>query len=98
MPKNMRQMIHKLQNLYKAQIGFIILTIYDIGIITIPVCGIAAVEFFIAVVMTSSLMFSKLINFYVQQLNIELSVEKPQRLAIKCRLKNILLMHKEMNE
>lgn len=79
-------------------IGFTILTILHISLITIPVGGIAAVEFFIAVIMTSSLMFSKLIAFDAQQLNIELGTKKPKKLAIKSRLRNILLMHKEMGE
>lgn len=78
--------------------GYTILTIYHIILIILPSTGLAGVEFFLATFMISSLIFAKLITLDAQQLNIDLSAEKPKNTVIKCRLRNILLMHKEMGE
>lgn len=81
-----------------TNIGYTILTIYHIIFVIMPMAGLAGVEFFIAVFMISSLLFAKLITLDAQQINIELSAEKSEKMKIKYRLRNILLMHKEMSE
>lgn len=77
--------------------GFIILTIYHIFMILLASFGVVATDFFLALIIISSLIFAKIISLELQQIHIDLE-EKDSRLKVKSRFRNILRMHKEMCE
>lgn len=77
--------------------GFVILTTYHIFLISVASVGVAATDFFLALIIVSSLIFAKLLSLEMQQIHADLE-EKDTMLAIKCRFRNILRMHKEMSE
>lgn len=78
-------------------IGYIIITIYHLTMITLASVGIAATDFFLAIVIISSLIFAKLIWLEMQQIHTDLD-EKSSELSLKVHFRNILRMHKEMCE
>lgn len=78
-------------------VGYTIINIYHITLISIVSFGIVAIDFFLAIIIISSLIFSKIISLEMHQIHVDLE-EKNKELAIKVRFRNILRMHKEMCE
>lgn len=79
----------------KTTVGFVILTIYHILLIFLA--SVAATDFFLALVIVSSIIFAKLISLELQQIHADFN-ENDTTLARKCRFRNILRMLKEMCE
>lgn len=79
-------------------IGFIILNFYQLLCASISAIGFSALEFLMAIIIISSLIFSKLISRELIQINIDLQDSDSGMLVVKSRLQNILLMHQELGE
>lgn len=79
-------------------IGFILLNLYHFICATISAVGLSALEFLTAIIIISSLIFSKLISRDLQQINDDLEDGDSGILIIKERLRNIFLMHQELSE
>lgn len=75
--------------------GYILLSAYQILIFILATGGVLACDFFMAIIIISTLIFAKLISLDMEQINNDL-LEKNSTLTVKCRLRNILLMHQEM--
>lgn len=78
-------------------VGFTIISIYHIILISLVSFGIVAIDFFLAIIIISSLMFAKIISLEMHEIHVDLD-EKGSQIAIKARFRNILRMHKEMCE
>lgn len=79
-------------------IGYIILNCYLFLCAMFSIIGLGALEFLLAIIIISSLIFAKLISRELQQINIDLQEDDSTMLVAKGRFKNILLMHQEMGE
>lgn len=77
-------------------VGFIILAIYHIINIILGTLGLIAIDYFMAIVITSSLIFAKLISADLQQINCDLMENDSRLMAAKARFRNIFWMHQEM--
>lgn len=78
-------------------IGFTIISIYHVLMVLLASFGISATDFFLAIIIISSLMFAKLITLELRQIQMDLQ-EKCSEIELKARFRNILRMHKEMCE
>lgn len=81
----------------KTTIGYIILAIYHLHLNFLSLVGVFATDYFLIVVIVSSLIFAKLITLEIQQIHCELD-EKCSTRTIRIRFRNILLMHRELDE
>lgn len=79
-------------------VGYTILTIYHISCAILATIGFTAIDYFMAIVITSSLIFAKLISSDLQEMNIDLLENDAGLMAAKARFRNVLLMHQEMGE
>lgn len=77
--------------------GYIILTLYQSALFYIALFGVCACDFLIAIIIINSVMLAKLFSFEVQQLHVDLE-GKETTIALKYRLRNILLLHQGINE
>lgn len=75
--------------------GYIILSAYQIIIFVIGTLGVLACDFFMAIIIISTLIFAKLISLDIEQINNDLLL-KDSMVTVKFRFKNVLLMHQEM--
>lgn len=76
-------------------VGYCILGAFHIILIVLATIGILACDFFMAIVIISTLIFSKLISLDLQQIDIDCQ-EKGAEMTVKGRFRNVLLMHQEM--
>lgn len=77
--------------------GYIALATSHIIYIFLGTFGISACDFAMLMMMISPLMFSKLISLDLQQINVDLK-EKVQKVFVRSRFRNIILMHQELDE
>lgn len=75
--------------------GYCILGAFHIILFIFATLGILACDFFMAIVIVSTLIFSKLISLELEQVNTDLD-QKCAELIVRGRLRNVLLMHQEM--
>lgn len=75
--------------------GYCILSAFHITLFIFATLGIAACDFFMAIVIVSTLIFAKLISLDLKQVDID-SQQKSTELIVKGRLRNVMLMHQEM--
>lgn len=75
--------------------GYIFLTIQQILAFFCCVVGLLAVDFFMTIIMMSTLIFAKLIAFEMEQICVDLQVRNSVRI-VKVRFKNLILMHQEL--
>ena len=81
-----------------TSLGYTIHTIFHIVLIAFVVFGFASIDFLIAILITSSLIFSKLIAIDLKQINTDLSGKNAKMINAIGRFRNVLLMHREMGE
>lgn len=81
----------------KTTIGYIALWIYHTILELVALFGVMALDFVLVVVILSTLMFSKLISWEMDEIHRQLQ-EKNSALAVKVRFRNILLMHHSIFE
>lgn len=74
---------------------YCILSSFHISLIVFGTLGILACDFFMAVIIVSTLIFAKLISLELEQVNCDCE-QKHGESIVKGRLRNILLMHQEM--
>lgn len=79
-----------------THVGLLINTVFHLSLMVVAVVGYTAIDYFIAVGITSSLIFAKLISIDLQQINFDLI--ESELLTAKARFWNVLLMHREMSE
>lgn len=79
-------------------IGYTIHTIFHIILMIFVAFGFASLDFLIAILITSSLIFSKLIAIDFKQINPDLSDKNKKMIDAIGRFRNVLLMHREMGE
>ncbi|XP_031636823.1 odorant receptor 67d-like [Contarinia nasturtii] len=77
--------------------GYIILSCYQVLLFILATFGVLACDFFMAIIIISTLIFAKLISLDMAQINDDL-LQKNSTLTVKSRLRNILLMHQEMTK
>lgn len=78
--------------------GYVILTFYHILLMGLAFIASVAIDFLYTMIIVNTPILAILIEFQVKQLN-EFLVETPNDLSmIKFKLRNILLMHREMTE
>lgn len=82
----------------KTCIGYIVLNLYLLLISVTGITCLVALEFLMAIIIISSLIFAKLIGRQLQQMNFDLADSDCKMSTIKGRLRNIFLMHQEMGE
>lgn len=75
--------------------GYVFLSSYHIVIILLATIGVLACDFFMAIIIISTLIFAKLISLDTKQIAKDLQLKDPI-LTVRGRLRNILLMHQEM--
>lgn len=78
--------------------GFIILTCYHIFIIIMAFIAASSCDCTFTMIILNVPIMALLIKMEVEQLNDALTSEKVDKLLVKCKLRNILLMHREMTE
>lgn len=78
--------------------GYMILVAFQIIVVPLATIGLVAVEFLISILIIGSLIFAKLISLDLHQINIDLVEGSSGMLAARARLRNIFLMHQEMDE
>lgn len=76
--------------------GMCITTAYHVVTVFFTCYGLAIIDLIYAIPVIHSLMVSELINDEIYQLNEYLVQSKVDRVAVKVKFRNILLMHKEM--
>lgn len=76
-------------------VGYCVLGAFHIVLFIFATLGILACDFFMAINIISTLIFSKLISLDLQQIDIDCE-QKCSTLMVKGRLRNVLLMHQEM--
>lgn len=79
-------------------VGYTILTIYHIICVVFATVSFTSVDFFMAIIIISSLIFGKLISTDLEQINFDLLENDSGLITAKARLRNVLLMHQEMGE
>lgn len=77
-------------------VGLLINTAFHLSLMVVAAVGFTAMDYFIAVGITSSLIFAKLISLDLQQINFDLI--DSEMMTAKARFWNVLLMHREMSE
>lgn len=82
----------------KTIIGFILLNLYLLVVTALGVISFSAIEFLMAIIIISSLIFAKLISIQLQNINIDLQDDDCVMLTVIGRFRNIFLMHQEMGE
>lgn len=82
----------------KTSLGFAILCIYHITCLIVAVMGFSGQEFFTTIIIISSLIFSKLISLDLKQINMDLQEDGAEMLQVKGRLRNVFLMHQNVDE
>ena len=82
----------------KTIIGYVVLNLYLLLISVMGITCLFALEFLMAIIIISSLIFAKLIGRQLQQMNVDLQDDDCEMPTIKGRLRNIFLMHQEMGE
>lgn len=78
--------------------GYVLLAVFHTSIFLVADFGFIATEFFLAIVIMSTMMFGKLIAADMQLINDDLEQAEPNILHARLRLKNVLRMHQEMCE
>lgn len=76
-------------------VGYCIVGAFHITLFIFATLGILACDFFMAIVIISTLIFSKLISLDLQQTDIDCA-QKSAEITVKGRFRNVLLMHQEM--
>lgn len=76
-------------------VDYCILGAFHITLFIFATLGILACDFFMAINIISTLIFSKLISLDLQQIDID-SQQKGAEMTVKGRFRNVLLMHQEM--
>lgn len=79
-------------------VGFIILNLYLLLISIIGSICLSALEFLMAIIIISSLIFAKIVSSELQQINTDLQDDDCGMLAMIGRFRNIFLMHQQMGE
>lgn len=82
----------------KTAFSYTILLIYDLIGFFFALFGVLAYDFFIAILISNALIFSKLISLETQQLNNNLQDGSEPLISTRARFRNILQMHQEMLE
>lgn len=82
----------------KSVSGFMILSCYHITIMILAFIGASGCDFMFAMLIANTPVMAILIEMEVQQLNDILTSQKVDVLLMKCKFRNILLMHREMTE
>lgn len=67
---------------------------YQIVLLFLATVGVLACDSFMAIIIVSTLIFARLIKFDMDEMEEDLQ-KKDTILAVRCRFRNILLMHKE---
>lgn len=75
--------------------GYIILGVFHITLLVLGILGVLACDFFMAIIIISTLIFAKLTSMELEQIDIDQQIEDPE-ISIRGRFKNVLLMHQEM--
>lgn len=75
--------------------GYCMLSAFHIILFIFATLGILACDFFMAIVIVSTLIFAKLTSLDLEQIDLDLQ-QKSNGLIVKGRLRNVLLMHQEM--
>lgn len=78
--------------------GFVSITCYHIILLLVAFVAASAVDFMFTMLIVNTPLMSDLIKMEVEQLNDALTSEKVDKLLVKFKLRNILLMHREMTE
>lgn len=78
--------------------GYVLLVVMHTSFFFIAVLGFIATEFFLAIVIMSTMIFGKLIAADMKLINDDVEQAQPNILHARLRLKNVLLMHQEMCE
>lgn len=79
-------------------IGYTVTAIHHMGCVIFTPIGYLAFEFFMATIITSSLIFGKLISTDLEQINMDLLEKDSRLITAKARFRNVLLMQQEMGE
>lgn len=79
----------------KTLVGYIIQNSFQIIIVSLATLGILACDFFMAIIIISSLIFAKLISLDMEQIEKDLQLENSIT-TVRGRFRNIVLMHQEM--
>lgn len=82
----------------KTLSGFIILTCYHLILMVFTLIGATACDFLFSMLIANTPVLAILIEMEVQQLNDMLTSQKVDVPLMKFKLRNILLMHREMTE
>lgn len=82
----------------KTPSGFIILTCYQLTLLIATVIGAGACDIMFTMLIANTPVMAKLIKAEVELLNDALSSEKVDKLLVRSRFRNMLLMHREMTE
>lgn len=75
--------------------GYVILCVIHVTVLNLATFGVLACDFFIAIIIISTLIFAKLISLDFEQIDMDL-MKNASPLRITGRFRNILLMHQEM--
>lgn len=75
--------------------GYVSLLIYQFTCLFCATLGLSACDFFIAIMIVSTLIFSKIISLEIAQIDSDV-LEKNSTPIVRGRFRNILLMHQEM--
>lgn len=78
--------------------GYVILSCYHLVLMIVGFIAASASDFLFTMLIINTPILALLIGLEVEQLNEELDADKPDAVAIKNKLRNILLMHREMTE
>lgn len=79
-------------------IGYTVTAFHHMGCVILSALGYLAIDFFMATIITSSLIFGKLISADLEQINIDLLEKDSRLITAKARFRNILLMQQETSE
>lgn len=78
--------------------GYIMIMIYQTILETVAVIGATASDCLFTMLIANTPVLSLLIEMEVEQLNEALTSDKVDKLLVKTRFRNMLLMHREMTE
>lgn len=78
--------------------GFIFLTCYHLTLIVVAFIASSASDFLFTMLIVNTPIMAILIGLEVEQLNEQLKVRPAEMTMVKYKLRNILLMHRELTE
>lgn len=75
--------------------GYVLISCYQVVVFVLATIGVLACDAYMAIIIVSTLIFSKLISLDLEQIEDDLLLKDPT-LTVRGRFRNIILMHQEM--